>query len=116
MKEKYEPKKVVKTAPLTELEKPLNVSFAGSKKKVRRNKKKQIFVKCGKNASVRKRTEQLNQANSEKNQKQINHVCIQCHTNSTWLNYSICYECYIKNINEKKQKPHWVGGRLSPMK
>lgn len=114
MKDKYEPQKVVKTAPLTELEKPLNISFAGSKKKVRKNK--QIFVKCVKSASDKKRDKQHNnQANSEKNSQKINHMCIQCHTNPTWLDYSICYECYIKNINEKKQKSHWVGGRLNPV-
>ena len=44
--------------------------------------------------------------------KKIEKLCVKCGNNPAWLDYAFCYDCYLKQIEENKEKinNHWHGG------
>ena len=90
--------KIVKTPPQTELDK---VMATPSNKKV-------IKVRVNTNT----KSEQLKSVNEHKDKETNIKICSKCRLNPTWLDYPICFDCYMKDIEGKKEKHQhqWSGG------
>lgn len=90
--------KIVKTPPQTELDK---VTAIPSNNKV---------IKVHVDTTLR--THQLDSRSKHKNKEKNIKMCSKCRLNPAWLEYSICFDCYMKEIEAKKEKHqhHWSGG------
>ena len=117
--------KIVKKPPQTELDKPLSISVQNEiklrKEEVKKTKKSKklkknyaTFIHIQSRADKTNKKEKTAQPKKKnrshgRNQKQ-EWRCIECGTNPTWLDYSLCYTCYCKKEKEQREKKHWVGG------
>lgn len=92
--------KIVPT-PQTELDKALKIKIVGSKKQRNKERNKALNAAKSKKKNERMRErEQRNKVDSLDSPKKKTHwTCSQCGMNPAWLNYSICYQCYVKNGN-----------------
>ena len=104
---KYKPLKIVKTPPQTELDKPLKVSIANVMESKKRKKRKVRVKEIHSHPGITAKTQKLS---TGKKKKDFKPLCSECRSNPVWLDYAVCYECYMKNINAKKKRTHWHGG------
>lgn len=90
------PLKIVKTPPQTELDKV--IAIPGDKK---------VVIVRGKTNNKPKKTKR-----AKRHKKTNIKSCSMCRLNPRWLDYPICFECYMKGIEEKKEKHQhqWHGG------
>ena len=93
----YETKIV--SAPQTELDKPLKMNIVGNKKEIKKARNKAISAMRSKTKKERmKEREKRNEGSLQDLQMEQTHwTCSQCGVNATWLDYPICYQCYVKN-------------------
>lgn len=68
-----------------------------------------IFSLTLKNEQKRKTQWKLKNESHRSDKKQ-EWLCIECGTNPTGLDYSLCCTCYCKKEKEQREKKYWVSG------
>ena len=74
----------------------------------KRKKTKKIIIKAN-SISKKKKVSECCRCNKD---KKIEKLCVRCGNNPAWLDYAFCYDCYLKQIEENKEKinNYWHGG------
>ena len=110
--------KIVEKPPQTELNKPLSrevqkeIRSEKRSKKLRRNQAGILHIQSNteKMSKKERKAQQKLKNESHRRDKKQEWLCIECGTNPTWLDYSLCYTCYCKKEKVNKEKKHWAGG------
>ena len=74
----------------------------------RKNRKKKIVIR----ANTMQKKDKVSGKRNHSSKKKVEKLCIRCGINPIWLEYPLCYNCYLKKIEENKEKTnhHWRGG------
>lgn len=109
--------KIVEKPPQTELNKPLSrelqkeIKSPKRSKSLRRSHAGILHIQSNtEKMSKKERKAQQKLKNESHSDKKQEWLCIECGTNPTWLDYSVCYTCYCKKEKANKEKKHWAGG------
>lgn len=110
--------KIVEKPPQTELNKPLSRELQKEIKSPKRSKSLRrshagilhIQSNTEKMSKKERKAQRKLKNESHRSDKKQEWQCIECGTNPTWLDYSLCYTCYCKKEKANKEKKHWAGG------